>query len=647
MASAATADRVCLPIVQAAALEAFVSNSKQATTAAATRTAWLVAQQGLSQEAADASAALEATVAPSSAAAQLLGRGAGPEDAHDEFGSQAAAPSNGEPSADAHQQQLEAALEAADGCVEEALVLSAAAAALLAAPGGAGPSGPAALLRLRARLQAAEAKLLQATSVADAVAREMVGHVRRGAAAGLADAGVGPPVDGGLAEALRQLLSLHPLAAADCAAQLQEQAAELEARQVQLLQQRRDAYASFVARCRQQQADRRPSGLLCAARGPCSADNSHVGSTDVDPGLRAGDASSASGDDGTLLPASSTADGWSADEHAVFLHARIGCLGGGGGGEAALQQQLAALLPGRSAQAVLAHERWHREAARLATALRQQETEWRVESAAFLDATAALVADAEVAALARAEAALALLEAHAACLASAAAVEQGRAVREEQQDVEGLVAAAAAAAAAAQRLQAWQAREVYRGRMQHLLAEHKQRRQEQAAAAAAAGRKAAEEAAREAAAEAAVAKQRVQQRRRLDAAKGAERQAAEARRAAEQQQREAALAALRQKVAPALGRDAQRATGSTASSAAVPDPHEAQQHGLFAKALVGAGLSDRQVLADRRWRVYEALRQFGLHATPAGRQAVAAALPAGAQRLDLLTSAQRQAMPSR
>lgn len=43
-------------------------------------------------------------------------------------------------------------------------------------------------------------------------------------------------------------------------------------------------------------------------------------------------------------------------------------------------------------------------------------------------------------------------------------------------------------------------------------------------------------------------------------------------------------------------------------------------------------------------QVYEALRQLGLHATAAGRQALAAARPAQQPRPDTLTTLQRQGL---
>ncbi|PRW56614.1 2-C-methyl-D-erythritol 4-phosphate chloroplastic [Chlorella sorokiniana] len=63
------------------------------------------------------------------------------------------------------------------------------------------------------------------------------------------------------------------------------------------------------------------------------------------------------------------------------------------------------------------------------------------------------------------------------------------------------------------------------------------------------------------------------------------------------------------------------ADGPTESSAAVAGV-EQQRHGLFAQAL---GFTTDQLLADQRFKVYEALRQLGLHNSAAGRQAVVAA----------------------
>lgn len=467
--------------------------------------------------------------------------------------------------------------------------------------------------------------------------------------------GSGAPTAATLAESLQQLLAQHPLAANACRAQLLEHAGELDARQEQLCQQRRAAWHAFLASTRaqrrqeqQQQQGTRQGQVRHEVA--CSADATpQCGSSSADeaPSVAADDSWQAAGaegsqGEGSALPAAgSTVDGWAAGEHAVFAHARRACWAPGGGGQAALVRHLAALLPARSEQAVLAHERWHKEAGRLRSAAQQTQAGWRQECTGFLDAAVALLSESEAEVLAGAEAAVAQVEAAAACLRSAAGVEQGQAVHGEQQDAGASSQAVAAAEAAARGFTQWQAKEDYRGRMHQLLAEHRQQREEQAVAAQTANQATAAAAAQEAAAAAAVGRQRVQGRRQADAAKTAARQAAEERRETERARRQAALDALRAQVAPCVPRDAQRATAPTqSSSAATPDE---PRHGLFAGALA-AGFTADHLLRDQRFKVYEALRSLGLHTTVAGRQAVAAARPARPLRVDLLTSAQRQGL---
>lgn len=90
-------------------------------------------------------------------------------------------------------------------------------------------------------------------------------------------------------------------------------------------------------------------------------------------------------------------------------------------------------------------------------------------------------------------------------------------------------------------------------------------------------------------------------------------------------------------VAPAAARDRGRTTGPTASTRTPAGPKEGRAfRQLF-------GLTTDDVLKDQRFRLLEALRALNLHASGAGREALAAARPARPPRPESLTSAQRLA----
>jgi len=173
------------------------------------------------------------------------------------------------------------------------------------------------------------------------------------------------PEESSLQERLTQLCASHPLAPAVCAAHLHAEAAELEEKHAQQRQERRAARRAFLA----SSAGRRQMGG--------SAATEVAQPTADEPGLESAEASSArsssSGDSaswqGPDSLAAATADGWAAEEHAVFLAARSTA----GPAGSALVRRLAALLPARSGEQVAAHERWHKEAGRLQVAAQQGE----------------------------------------------------------------------------------------------------------------------------------------------------------------------------------------------------------------------------------------------------------------------------------
>ncbi|KAL4444325.1 hypothetical protein ABPG75_012062 [Micractinium tetrahymenae] len=264
---------------QAALLEAFVNKQQRSSREATARAAWLVQQQELAQEEAECEAAWAACCA-----ARLVPGDAAEED-------------------NAPEASLRAALEAADGCVGEALVAAAAVASLLGGHRPPPSSSVGSSAALHQQLRAATARLRQAMAAVDAA----------------------------------------------------------------LLQQGK------------------PRASAAGSR------SSECGASSGD--LAEQDGSADCTDDGTL-------DGWPAGEHAVFTHARRASLAPGGGGEAALVRRLAAALPSRSSEAVLAHERWHKEASLLQAALQQLEAGWHEEQVALLGAAAALLGEAEAAALA-------------------------------------------------------------------------------------------------------------------------------------------------------------------------------------------------------------------------------------------------------
>lgn len=402
-----------------------------------------------------------------------------------------------------------------------------------------------------------------------------------------------------LQERLTQLCASHPLAPAVCAAHLHAEAAELEEKHAQQRQERRAARRAFLA----SSAGRRQMGG--------SAATEVAQPTADEPGLESAEASSArsssSGDSaswqGPDSLAAATADGWAAEEHAVFLAARSTA----GPAGSALVRRLAALLPARSGEQVAAHERWHKEAGRLQVAAQQGEAGAQQAESAFLAAAAALLARAEAQCLEQAAAALQQLEAAAASLQAGSSLQQQREQRAQAACTRPGRAAAmdevarfeAAAAAAAQQAERRRQELDWRDQMKLLVAQHHEKRAAEAAAAAAASQAAAAAAARESAAAAALGRQRVACRAAQAEAKRGCRAQQEASRQQERERRKAALDALAARVAPAVQRDAARATGPTESSAAAASV-EQQRHGLFARAL---GFTTDQLLADQRFKV--------------------------------------------
>lgn len=522
------------------------------------RAAWLVQQQELAQEEAECEAAWDACGADHAAAAD--GSAAQP---------------------DAGEANLRAALEAADGCLGDALAAAAAAASLLN-PGRPALSPPSATPAVvQQQLRAAQTQLGQAVAAVDAALQQQRLGIASPAGSWRSECGAD---DTSLVAQVQRLLNRHPLAALPCKAQVLHQAAQEEARHAQQQQRCRAALHAFYADAagaagHPQRAHEH--GPLPTDADSCPSELLLDGSTD--------------GITGT------TADGWSASEHSVFQHARRACLAPGGGGETALVRRLAAALPSWSGRAVLAHERWHKESARLQAALWQMEAGWQQEKAALLGAAAGLLRNAEANALARAAAALEQLEAAAACLQSAYGLQAAQAAQEGRHGAEGLVAAAAVAEAAAKRFERWQVQEDYNHGLKQLLAQHKQRQAEAVGAAAEAEQKAAALRRREAAAAAAARKQQVAHRASRTVAKRAAREEAAAERQAAQARREAALEALLLQMAPQVCRDAVRATGPTESSAAAVSTGKAQ-HGLFAGALSGLA-GEQLVLEDQRFKV--------------------------------------------
>lgn len=535
---------LCHP--QAALLEAFVSKQQLSSRASVARAAWLVQQQELAQEEAECEAAWAAACGADPARAAKV----------DSCGQ----------AADAGEASLWAALQAADGRLGEALAVAAATTSLL--DRGEPPLSPPSTTpaAVQQQLQAAAARLSEAVAAVDAALQQQ--RLPRSSSASICGSEAGASSTD-LAEQVQSLLDAHPLAAPPCRAQLLQQAAQAEARHAEQRHRCKAALHAFH------------SGAVCAGGPPQLA-------PDQLPHMTAEDSCAAS------------PDGWPAGEHAVFVHACRACLAPGGGGQAALVRRLEAGLPWRSSQAVLAHERWHREATRLQAALQQAEAGWQQEQTAFLGAAAGLLSEAEAAALAGAEAALAQLEAGAACLQSSRSHEAAQAAWSERRGAESLANAEAVAAAAAQRFGQWQAQEDYNARLKQLLAQHRQRQAQAAVAAAAAEQEDAAQRRREAAAAAAAGEQRVAYRAGRAAAKQAVREEAAAARQAEHARRAAALDALRLRAAPAARRDAARATGPTESSAAALAAGRAR-HGLLAGAVVG--LTSKQVLSDQRFKV--------------------------------------------
>ena len=500
---------------------------------------WLLAQQCLEQEAADCEAALagwvEAGLEPGmrSQASARLG----------EPGSEAGAVGN----------VSQATQDSASSSIAEAVALAQAVASVLAAHGPpARRTHPGQLAGLKSRLQAAEQAMQQQLVALQAAASELLGQAQQQFAAACRPP-ASPPDSGSLPEQVQQVCAQHPLADAECKAQLLQGAEEAQGGHAKQLQERRSTWQAFLA----------ASSAACGIDSPSG---------------------------------SGTAQGWPADEHLVFLHSRQACLAPGGGGRAALVRQLAALLPGRTQQQVQSHEQWHKEASRLQGAVQQLEARWRQECAAFVAAAGALLGESAAGYLAGADAALRQLEAAVACLRSAGDLQQLQAAQEEQAAVESVELQKAAAAAVAQQWVQKKELEERRACMKQLLAAHCQRQAEQAAAAHAAQQAAAAEAAAAAAAAAAVGRQRAEYRKQQAATRAALRQQEVARRQREAQRRGEALEQLRRQVAPEVRRDAGRATGATHSSGASADKPQR----LFAEA---RGFTTDQLLRDQRFKV--------------------------------------------
>lgn len=537
------AHRLSLDHPQAALLDAFVSRQQRSGRDSAARAAWLVQVQELAQDEAECEAAWAACAA------------------------QAATVECCSEEADRTEASLQAALEAADGCLEEALVAAAAADNLLGKGRPSPPTHSASPAAVQQWLQAAQERLSQAMAAVNAALQQQ--RLPRASSSGVrcSESGLSSTT---LAEQVRSLLDVHSLAAPLCKARLLQQAEQAEAWHAEERQRCTAALHAFQI-CPKSRASRRQRrsqepGQLLTAVNSCAF----------------------------------TEDGWSAGEQAVFVHACRACLAPGGGGQAALERRLEAALPWRSSQAVRAHERWHGEASRLQAALQRVEASWQQERAALLGAAAGLVREAEAAVMAGAEAALAQLQAAAACLQSSYRLEEAQAAQEERTAAESFSNAAAAAEAATKRFEEWQAQQDHDARLKQLIAQHRQRQAQAAAAAATAEQESVAQRRREAAAAAAEGSLRVAHRAEQTAAKLAAQKEAQAARQAAQARREAALSALHLRVAPAAQRDAARATGPTQSSAAALSSGRAQ-HGLLAGVM--AGLTSKQVLQDQRFRV--------------------------------------------
>lgn len=550
-------------------MEAFLAQRRCADAERQARTAWLLARQRQEQEEVDAEADL---------AAWLQNEGGG-------HGRAALLAALADAAADGEQGTL-----GGGASVAEAAGLAATAAALLLGKA----SGPGALPALQQQLRGAEQGLKRDIAALEAAAAELEHGSSRStsssASCAQTDAAAPcPPPDAGesaLQQRVRLLCSRHPLAAPQCAALLRSQAAELEARHAQQAQQRRAAWRAFLGASRAQQL---------REQGSSTGGDANSCRATADGSGEAGDGAVAA-----LLPAGRTADGWRAEEHAVFVHERSAMAAAAPGDcTAALARRLSALLPWRTGEEVAAHERWHKEAGRLRSAAQQAEAGAEEEAAAFLAAAEALLCEGEARRLAEAGLALRLLDAAIACLQAGEALAQQRDERAAQHAAKGLDQLSAAAAAAAQQAAQDAARNEYQLRMKQLLAEHRERQAAEAAATLAAQRAAEAEAAAAAAAAAAAGRQRVQAREEERHAKQAARAQQEASRAAEAQRRVAALDGLRRQVAPAVLRDAERAMGPTQSREAALAAVE-QGHGVFARAL---GFTSDQVLADQRFKV--------------------------------------------
>lgn len=551
---AATAPNRCRhrrhPQAQAAGIEAFLGQRRRASQQQQARTTWLLAQQRLEQEAADCEAQLLACLEGSAATAAALC----------------------DPSPSAEQERAASASTAASDAaaaaalISEAVEMAAAATRWRAA--GQAPAG------LQVALEPTQQSLRQQLAELQSTAGQLLSQVQQAARSCTVPADSTAP--GGLAERAAALCARHPLAPTSCTADLCAQAAELEARHMQQRQQRAAAWQDFLQASRDSTA---------------SAAGSRTGADSVDGG-----GTEAAAEDGTC--AAHTADGWSAEEHAAFLHERTASLAAPAGqAQAALRRQLAALLPARSREAVLAHERWYREASRLQAAAQQGEAGARQEAADWLAAAAALLAEAVAGRLAQAEAALQRLEGAAACWQASEAAGQLRQERAGQQAAAELAELEAAAAVAAEQAQQQLAAQQYRARMKQLLAEHRERREAAAEATAATAQAEARAAAQEAAAAAAAARVRVQHRAQQLAAKQAARQQQEVQRQQERERRRSALGRLARQVAPDVQRDAARATGPTESSSSAAGAAGEGGQRLFARAL---GFTADDLLADQR-----------------------------------------------
>ncbi|KAG1656798.1 hypothetical protein FOA52_011834 [Chlamydomonas sp. UWO 241] len=339
--------------------------------------------------------------------------------------------------------------------------------------------------------------------------------------------------------------------------------------------------------------------------------------------------------------------GWGADEHSQFvrLRERYYTEGGKGGGtsrEAALSRA-AALLPGRDTAAVLRHDDWYVAHMLLSRRRRDAAEAWGREHRTFLGDSELFLDESACAAAAAAEHAVQVLEHE---LRREAVNDTLTAMREAKQaEWDAGAGARAAAAAAAAEMQALEEELsqaeacVRRERLAaYRLALEKQAR-----------RKAEAEADAEAqerdvrAAALAAARPHVELRAAMHQMKVKAAANAEAERVAEADARAARLEALRALVAPDVVADPERTRAPTASWLSRPNEEEECARGAAAPFQKVNGYTTKQVYADPRFKLMDALSRQGLHTTAAARAAIGAAATVRAPRLDNLTHVQRAA----